>query len=129
MQPDRIKVGAGTILVSLNGIAQDWGVPEDSILKLLGHFEIDLIRIPGGDKRYLNLWALEICLFEAGLPKAFQGNREVTTTLLESAGVAYGTATREAVRERIKKIAQQIRHHSFDTNKSRRKRKARSRKT
>jgi hypothetical protein len=109
LQPDRLKVGAGTILVSLNGIAQDWGVQEEDILKLLGHFKIDLIKIPGGEKRYLNLWALEYCLFEAGLPEAFRGNRESTKALLESAAVAYGTATREAVRERVKKIASQIR--------------------
>lgn len=109
MQPDRIKVGAGVVLVSVSGVCQDWGVTEKGLMALLSTFQIPTIRFPGGEKRYISLWSLERCLFEVGLPGALRGTQSLVSALHESAGLMYQTATRETIHERIKALAREIR--------------------
>lgn len=109
MQPDRIKVGAGVILVSLDGLARDWGVPEGGVEHLLGTFTIPVIKLPGGDKRYVSLYSLEDALFEAGLPETFKGDTVLVRTHHELAGVLYGTLSKEVIRERVKALAKSLR--------------------
>jgi len=108
LQPDRIKVGAGVILVSMCGLARDWGVPEKGIEALLGTFQIPLIKFPGGTKRYVSLWALEAALFEAGLPQAAYGSQEVIRAIHEAAAIIYATASKEVVRERVRLLADDL---------------------
>ena len=131
MQPDRIKVGAGLILVSLTGIAQDWGIPTEGILKLLSTFKIPLLTLPGGDKQFINLWALECALFEASLPEACRGSREVVRAIHEAAAIVYATASKEVVRERVRALAKDLKKVGPHTNKTLTyaKRKPRIRKT
>lgn len=115
MQPHRIKVGAGLIMVSLDGLALDWGVPDKGILALLATFAIPLITIPGGDKQYVSLYSLETALFEAGLPTAFQGDQTLVRCHQELAGVLYGTLSKEVIRERCKSLASALRRSTAAT--------------
>jgi hypothetical protein len=108
-QPDRIKCGAGLILVSVDGVAEDWGIPEESLQRVLSEFAIPTIRFPGQEKRYVSLWSLEYCLFEAGLPQALKGNQAVATALLQAAGYCYKAATEQAIRDRVKSLARELR--------------------
>lgn len=108
MQPHRIKVGAGVVLISIDGLAVDWGVPESGVEKLLGLFQIPVITIPGGDKRYISLWSLEMALFEAGLPDAAKGSQEAVRAIHEAAGIIYATASKEVVRERVRALAKDM---------------------
>ncbi len=119
MQPDRIKVGAGVILVSLDGLARDWGIPQSGVEKLLGTFKIPVIKLPEGEKRYLSLWSLEACLFEAGLPAALQKSPEAVQGLLNSAGLQYATATKEVIRERLQALQRALSKPGDHTRKSR----------
>lgn len=116
MQPDRIKVGAGVVLVSVDGVARDWGIPEESIRSLLNTFEIPRIRFPGQEKRYVSLWSLERALFEAGLPLALKGSRSLVTALHEAAGLMYQTASKEVIHERLKALAKDLRKPGPHTN-------------
>lgn len=95
--------------MSLDGLAADWDIPEKGVLSLLSTFEIPLIKLPGGDKQYVSLWSLEIALFEAGLPAAAKGSQEAVRTIHESAGIVYGTLSREVIRERVMALARSLR--------------------
>lgn len=117
MQPHRIKVGAGVILVSVDGLAIDWGVPESGVDKLLSVFGIPVIRIPGGEKRYVSLWSLEVALFEAGLPAAAKGAQEAVRAIHAAAGIVYGTLTKEAIRERLSMLQRSLGRPSPATSK------------
>lgn len=109
MQPDRIRIGASVTLLSVTGVAEDWGVTEKAIRTLLATLKLPLIKLPGGDKRYVSLFPLEQGLFELGMPEAFKGDRAYLRTLQELAGVLYGTLTREVIRERVKAMAKTLR--------------------
>jgi hypothetical protein len=115
MQPHRIKVGAGVILVSVDGLAVDWGVPEKGIVSLLATFAIPIITLPGGDKRYVSLYSLESALFEAGLPTAFRDDQVLVRCHQELAGVLYGTLSKEVIRERCKSLAASLRRSTAAT--------------
>lgn len=121
MQPHRIKVGSGVILVSVDGLALDWGVPEEGIRKLLGLFELPLLRIPGGEKQYVNLWSLEVALFEAGTPNAAKGSQEAVRAIHASAGIVYGTLSKEVIRERLSLLQRSLGRPSPATSGRRRK--------
>ena len=108
MQPHRIKVGSGVILVSVDGLAADWGIPEEGIVRLLALFAIPIITLPGGEKRYVSLWPLEMALFEAGLPVACRGSQEAVRAIHASAGIVYGTLTKEVIRERLSRLQQDL---------------------
>ena len=109
VQPDRLKVGAGVILVSIDGLARDWGIPEDGMKSLLKTFSIPVITPPGGEKRYISLWSLEMALFEAGLPEAAKGSEAALRAIHEAAGIIYATASKEVVRERVRALAGALR--------------------
>lgn len=109
-QPDRIKVGAGVILVSEDGLARDWGVSDLGMRKLLDSFGMPRIKpqgaAGGSKKRYVSLYALEHELFVAGLPEALKGERDMLTEAHhELAGLLYGTITKEVIRERVRALA------------------------
>ena len=122
MQPHRIKVGAGVILVSVDGLARDWGVPEKGIRRLLSVFEIPLIHIPEGEKRYVSLWALESALFEAGLPEALKGVQEIVRGLHEAASLIYASATRDVIRGRLQTLQRELSQPGPHTQKPKKKR-------
>jgi hypothetical protein len=109
MQPHRIKVGAGVVLLSIEGLARDWGVPVSGIEHLMATFSIPAIKLPGGDTRYVSLYPLEMALFDAGLPGVYKGTTELVKAHHELAGVLYGTLSREVIRERCKSLARSIR--------------------
>jgi hypothetical protein len=108
MQPHRIKVGAGVILLSVDGLAMDWGIPEDEVVRFLDFLEIPRMRFPSGEKRYVSLYPLETALFELGLPAAFKGDHVTVRTHQELAGVLYGTLSREVIVERVKALAKAL---------------------
>lgn len=107
-EPHRIKVGAGVVLLSLDGVAADWGLPEKNVEHLLNLFKIPLIRLPGGRKRYISMYPLEDALFQLGLPETMKGDRALVTAHHELAGVLYGTLTKEVIRERVKILAKSL---------------------
>lgn len=117
MQPHRIKIGSAVILVSLDGLAVDWGIPEDGIVKLLSVFAIPIITLPGGDKRYVSLWSLEMALFEAGLPVACRGSQEAVRAIHASAGIVYGTLSKEVIREHLSRLQRDLTRVGPHTNK------------
>lgn len=119
MQPHRIKVGAGVVLVSVDGLAQDWGIPEAGVLSLLGSFSIPTIRLPGGEKRYISLWSLEMALFEAGLPEAAKGSQEAVRAIHASAAIVYSTASKEVIRQRLSRLQQDLSRPGPHTSKVR----------
>ncbi len=92
----------------MDGLAADWGVPESGIVKLLAMFAIPIITLPGGEKQYVSLWPLEIALFEAGLPVACRGSQEAVRAIHASAGIVYGTLTKEVIRERLSRLQQDL---------------------
>lgn len=104
-QPHRIKVGASVILISLDGIAADWGITEGAARRLCGRFGLKTVTPEPGGKQYVGLYPLESALFEAMLPEAFEGNHELVKAHQELAGVLYGHATAAAIRERVLAIA------------------------
>jgi len=95
-------------MVSLDGLSRDWGVPEKGVEGLLGALHIPVIKIPGGEKRYVSLYSLEDALFEAGLPDTFKGNAALVRAHHELAGVLYGTLTKEVIRERVVELAKAL---------------------
>lgn len=109
MQPHRMKIGGGLILISLDGLAQDWQVTERAVERVLGVLRVPTITMPDHPKRYVNLYALEYSLFEIGLPEAMRGSKEMATMHHELASVVYGTLTKEVIRERCKTLAKTMR--------------------
>lgn len=121
MQPHRIKIGSGVILVSIDGLAADWGIPEAGITQLLAMFEIPILKLPGGEKHYVSLWPLELALFEAGLPSACKGTQPEIRAIHAAAGIVYGTLTKEVIRERLNMLRGELREAGPQTSKHRKK--------
>ncbi len=121
MQPHRLKVGSGVILVSIDGLASDWGIPESGVLQVLAMFKIPAIKFPGGDKRYVSLFSLELALFEAGLPSACKGTQKEIRAIHAAAGIIYGTLSREVIRERLNMLRGELREAGPQTSKHRKK--------
>ena len=126
IQPDRIKVGGAVILLSLEGLAGDWGITKSGVLKMLsalgsieGVGNFPLIKFPGGDKRYISLYPLEKALFALGLPAAMRGERRkanedgLMDVMHQTAAILYGTLTKEVVRQRIRLLAQNLKKESL----------------
>ena len=109
MQPHRIKVGASEIMVSVDGIAADWGIQEKSVLRLCAKFHLPIITPEPGGRAYVGLYALESALFEAHLPEAFTGDHGLVRAHQELAGVLYGHITAKVIRERVLAIARGLR--------------------
>lgn len=109
MQPHRIKVGASEIMVSLDGIAADWGIQEASVRRLCAKFKLPVLTPEPGGKQYIGLYPFEMALFEAHLPEAFQGSHELVRAHAELAGVMYGHITAKVIRERVMAIAKGLR--------------------
>ena len=104
-QPHRIKVGASVVLISLDGLAADWGITEGMVRRLCGRFGLKTITPEPGGKVYVGLYPFESALFESLLPEAFAGSHELVKAHQELAGVLYGHATSSAIRERVLAIA------------------------
>jgi len=121
MQPHRLKIGSGLILVSIDGLSADWGIPEEAVTQVVALFEIPLIKFPGGDKRYVNLWSLELALFEAGLPSACKGTQKEVRAIHAAAGIVYGTLSKEVIRERLNMLRGELREAGPQTSKYRKK--------
>lgn len=119
MQPHRIKVGSAVVMVSIDGIALDWGLSELGVRKLLSAFEIPVIRMPEGDKQYVSLWSLECALFEAGLPEACKGSQDAVRAIHATAGIVYGTMSKEVIRERLSLLQRSLSKPGPHTSKHR----------
>ena len=107
-QPHRIKLGASVVLVSLDGLAADWGIQEASVRRLCGKFGIPVLTPEPEGKQYLSLYTFERALFEALLPSAFREDHLLVQAHLELAGVMYGTLTSKLLRERVLSIAREL---------------------
>lgn len=111
---NRIVVGASVRLWSVEGVAEDLGVSVDAALRLLEALGLPLIHMPGTEKRYVNLYALESCLFAMSLPTTMREtpdgavDGELIRLHQELAGSVYMAASKEAIRERVKKLARQM---------------------
>lgn len=107
-QPHRIKVGAGVIMLSMDGIAADWGVSLRAIHNIVKNWQLPTFTPEKGGKSYVSLYSLETALFEALLPRTFQGDHEFVKAHHELAGCLYGTMTKEIIRERCMQLASQL---------------------
>lgn len=109
IQPDRIKIGAGVILISLDGLAREWCITSRQVANMMNKMKLPLIMFPGGEKRYVSLYPLEDYFFEMGLPEAYKGDVALVKVHHELAGVLYGTLTKEVIRERCKAFSRTLR--------------------
>lgn len=96
-------------MVSVDGIAADWGIQEASVVRLCGKFRIPIVTPEPGGKRYVGLYPLESAMFEAMLPEAFQADHSLVKAHQELAGVLYGYLTAKVIRERVLAIAKGLR--------------------
>lgn len=108
-QPHRIKLGASVVLISLDGLAADWGIRPQSVQRLCGKFGLKVLTPEPDGKQYISLYSFETALFEALLPEAFSGDRELVAAHQELAGVLYGHITAKVIRERVLAIAKGLR--------------------
>lgn len=113
-QPARIQVG-GLVLLAVDALAAEWGLPPEGFERLLATLKIPKIHFPGGERRYLSLYSLEYSLFVLGLPHAMRKGQDpnqkdttVTDVHFQMAGLLYGTLTIEAVRERVRALAKAL---------------------
>jgi hypothetical protein len=119
-QPDRLKVGS-LVLISVGGLARDWCVPEETVLKVLRSLGMPAcIRWPGSETRYVNLFVLEWRLFELSLPGVMKEDRAWLKALFETQGVIYGTLSREVIKARVQKLAKAMRTKPRKSSKVRR---------
>ncbi len=109
MQPHRIKLGASVVLLSVDGIAADWGIKDHSVIRFCAKFGLPIITPEAGGRGYVSLYALESAFFEAGLPQAFQGDHGLVKAHQELAGFLYGWVTAKVIRERVLAIAKGLR--------------------
>jgi hypothetical protein len=111
---ERIHVGASLRLWSVDAVAEDLGVEPDAAKALLDALGLNLLKLPGTQKRYVNLYGLESAMFALSLPTSMavtpDGAQDAALVRLhqELAGAMYLAATKEAVRERVKKLAQEL---------------------
>ncbi len=96
-------------MVSVDGIAADWGIQEKSVIRLCAKFRIPIVTPEPGGKKYIGLYPFESAMFEAMLPEAFQGAQELVRAHQELAGVLYGHITSKLIRERVLAIAKGLR--------------------
>lgn len=104
-QPHRIKLGASMVLLSLDGIAADWGIEEASVRRLCSKFGLPLLTPEDNGKRYISMYSFETALFEAMLPEAFSGDHELVQAHQALCGALYGHITAKMIRERVLAIA------------------------
>lgn len=116
-QPDQISVGASVRMISLEGVAREFGCSVEQATQMMDTLGLPRVTYPSGSKKYINLYALESLLFPLGLPEQFKNgpnNRNGTSDLnlirlhQELAGVCYMASTKDAVRTRVKKLAQEM---------------------
>jgi len=111
---NRIIIGASVRLWSIEGVAEDLGVSADAALSLLDALGLPRLALPGSPKRYVNLYALESCIFAMSLPTkmshTIDGSQDPELIRLhqELAGTIYLAGTKEMVRERVKKLAKEL---------------------
>lgn len=113
-QPARLQVG-GLVLLAVDAVAAEWGLPLLEFDKLLATLRIPKIHFPGGERRYVSLYPLEYSLFALGLPYAMRGGQDpnakdptVVDIHFQLASLLYGTLTVEAVRERVRAMAKAV---------------------
>ena len=97
------------VLLSLDGIAADWGIEEGSVRRLCAKFKLGVLTPEPNGKRYISMYAFETALFEALLPEAFRAEHELVRAHQELAGVLYGHITAKMIRERVLAIAKGLR--------------------
>lgn len=109
IQPDKIKVGAGVIFLSITGLSRDWGISEVNVLKMMDMMSIPRVVFPGGKKKYVSLYPVEEYMFNMGLPEAYKGDTVFVKAHHELAGCLYGTLTKEVIRERCLALSKGLR--------------------
>lgn len=111
---NRIVVGASVRLWSVEAVCEDLTVLPDAARTLLAALGCPLLNLPGTTKQYVNLYGLESALFALSLPTTMKqtpdgtNDPELLRLHQELAGCMYLAATKEAVRERVKKLARQL---------------------
>ena len=95
-------------MVSVDGIAADWGISLKAVMNMAQKWGLKLFTPEPEGKRYVSLYALESALFEATIPNTFRGDRQFVRAHQELAGVLYGTLTKEVIRERCMQLASQL---------------------
>jgi hypothetical protein len=111
---NRISVGASVRLWSEGAVAEALGVDLRAAQALLDALLVPRLNLPGAPHKYVNLYALESCLFAMSLPTTMREtpdgaiDQELIRLHQELAGAVYMTATKEAIRERVKKLALQM---------------------
>lgn len=111
---NRIVLGASVRLWSIEGVAEDLSIPYDAAAGLVTSLGLPVLHLPGSDKRYVSLYALESAFFSLSLPTSMvqtpDGARDPDLIRLhqELAGAMYMAAQKEAIRQRVKKLARQM---------------------
>lgn len=95
--------------MSIEALAEDWKVPVRSVERIVGMLKMPFIRWPETEIRYVNLFALEYGLFELTMPRALQGERKLMREVHQVAALLYGTLTKEVIRDRVRKLAKEMR--------------------
>lgn len=116
--PDRIRVGTSVILWDVEAAARLFGVTTEAMQSILDQFHVPILTFTDNPKKYFSQYALEIALFQLGLPAALKGERHKLLAHQEVAGLLYGAATKEAIVLHVKELAKSI--HSGDLTKKRR---------
>jgi len=104
-------------MLSEEGVAKCFGCPLEVALEILDTLSLPRVTYPSGEKKYINLYALESMLFPLGLPKQFRNgpnNRDGVSDMgllrlhQELAAATYASWTTNAVRARVKKLAKEM---------------------
>ncbi len=107
--PPQFKLGAGAHYTRIDVLADMLGCSEKGIRSLFAIFEIPVCHFPGmADSYYVLTYAFESAMFNLGMPKGVQGSSDLLRVHQELAGVLYGTLTKEALKERVKKMIKQL---------------------
>lgn len=96
-----MKVAPASAYVSLEELMDAFGIDEKHVRSLLSVLGVPLVHFPGGEARYVLLYALDMALFNLGLPKVIKESPDLARVHHELAGVLYGTLTKEVIRERV----------------------------
>lgn len=77
-----------------------------SVDEMLDSLSVPRIELPGASEYYVSLYALEMTLFDLGLPTAFTGDRPLAKRVHhELAAVTYGTLSKEVLKARVRELA------------------------
>ncbi len=106
--PDVIPVGAGTSLISIEGISSVFYCSHRTALRWIQSLEVPTIQAPGG-KSYVSLWVLELGILKFLWPEM---TWHELASQLKNAQSVYGAARRNAALQRLRSLAKSIKPNS-----------------